>query len=696
MEEKKDILSFIDKASVFVLGLLLLVFPLSFSTLTTDAYALPKQIVLGFAVFATFLLIGVRFVIDGKILLRRTPFDLPVILFVLVAFISAVLSVNQADSIQAFIPLLLCALLFFAITNTIKNDRSIYYMVFSLGLGAVILSLITVLSYLKIYILPFASARSQTFSPFGSLFDQAVYLAIVLSVILYFAYPLIKNLQNGKLENKNQLLFGVFGLLIFLGLVVSAVSVLKLQPTVILPYETGFQTALSSISQDQGRVLKSLGFGSGFGTYFTDFTRFKQAAFNLNQNLWNLSFFRSSSFVLELLATTGILGFLSYLFLFARAVKIKPFFVPIIVTLALSLIFPFALTSIVALFTILGILSAVYGTSAQDKSKFFDIELHLVAFKKGIFQLAEPDTRETSPQASKALSVGVALVIVLITILTSAYLALFTLSDITFQKSFASINQNNASGAYDQQAKAISYFSNRDGYHRIFSQLNLNLANSLASSIPKGSSPSAQTQQTISTLIQRSINSGRTATTISPITVNNWQNLSAIYRSLIGFGQNADTFAILAAQQAVALDPNNPQEYITLGGIFYQLSQWDNAIRQFQTAITLKPDFPNGYYNLGHAFEQKGDLAGALTQYQTVKNLVAKDKPNLDKITAEINALQGKISQETTSQAGQSNLGVSQPPVQLPPQPSPIKIPPPPSIAPTPTPSTSPTPSPNP
>src|SRR3989344_601285 len=464
MEDKKNILAFIDRAEVFILGLFLLIFPLAFSTLTTDAFAIPKQIVLALAVFSTLLIIGARFVVDGKGVIRRTPFDLPILLFTVIAFISAILSVNRADSIQAFIPFFLSALLFFAITNTIKSNRSINYIVTSLGLSAVILSLISVFSYLKIYILPFPFARSQTFTPFGSLFDQAIYIAIAFSLMMYLSYPLIKNLQNKKLEGKKEFLFGAFAAVLFLGLAVTIYGAIKLQPSALLPYETGLQTALSSVSSDQGRVLKSLALGSGFGTYFTDFTRFKQAAFNLNPNIWNLSFFRSSSFVLELLATTGVLGFLSYLFLTVRSVKIKPLFIPAVVVLVLSFILPFSLTSIVALFGILGILSATYGAKGMEKSKFFDIELHLVAFKKGIFQLAEPNTREASPQASKALSVGVALVFVLIVILTGLYLTLFTVSDITFQKSFASLNQNNASAAYGEQTKAISYFPARDGY----------------------------------------------------------------------------------------------------------------------------------------------------------------------------------------------------------------------------------------
>lgn len=693
MEEKKDLLRFIENGSIFTLGLLLIIFPLAFSTLTTDAFSLPKQVVLGITVFASLLFLGARFVVEESVRIRRTPFDLPVILFTIVALLSAVFAVNQSDAIQTFVPLFTSVLLFFSITNNIKRDRSIYFISSCLLVGASILSFITVLSYLKIYVLPFPFARVQTFSPFGSLFDQTVYLLVALSLAAYFVYPLIK---NKALTNRNQLLFLVLGFLTFIGFIVSLVASAKLQPTQILPFETGFQTALSAISQDTGRVIKSLFFGSGLGTFFTDFTRYKQPSFNLNQTIWTISFFRSSSFVLELLATTGVLGFITFLFLSYRVVKTKPLFIPAALVILLAFILPFSLTSLVLMFAVLGIFSSIEGNKSKERGRFFDIELHLVALKKGIFSLSEPQTRETSPHAPKVLSIGALTLIALVTVVIGFYLSTLTISDVKFQHSFVSAASNNASQAYSDEVSAISFFGQRDGYHRIFSQLNLNLANNLAASVPKGSSPSAQTQQTIYTLIQQSINSARLATTISPQTTTNWQNLSSIYRSLIGFGQNADTFAVLAAQQAAVLDPNNPQEYISLGGIFYQLGQWDNAITQFQTAVNLKPDYPNAYYNLGHALEQKGDLKGALASYTTVKTLVKDDKANLDKINSEIDALQKRISQGAAEAPAVTNepstLNVNEPNVQLPAQPSPVKIPAP-QISPTPKPSTSPTPS---
>ena len=303
-------------------------------------------------------------------------------------------------------------------------------------------------------------------------------------------------------------------------------------------------------------------------------------------------------------------------------------------------------------------------------------------------------------EASRLLPV-VIFVIIVIAVLGFGYLSgSYLISNLDFQKSLVAASQNNGSQTYTDQKNAIQEFGSSDAYYRIFSQTNLSLANSLASSVPSGSTPSAQTTQTVYTLIQQSINSARQATTISPQTAVDWQNLSTIYRSLIGFGQNADSFAILAAQQAITLDPNNPQEYINLGGIYYQLNQWTKAQDQFQLAINLKPDYANAYYNLGHTLIQEGDLKGALTQLQTVKTLVANDPTNLSKINQEIASLQAQINQQANPSAAnpsatqqQTQLNVSSPSATLPVLEKPIKIPAP-QISPTPVPSSTATPKP--
>ncbi len=677
MENKAEVALKLEKASVLILGLLFLVLPLGISLVNTDAFSLPKQTILLIAAFLGLLMLGAKTILLRAVRLRRTPFDLPLFAFIGATLLSSLLAVNRWDSLVSFVPLLFSVLIYFVLTNSAKRSQDFLFLSSALIIGAVISSAISVLSYLKIYVIPFSFAKVQTFNTFGSLFDQSVYLLVVLAFALYLAWPSLKKREF----DKGRLVFSVGSLLLLVGTAFSVLATITIQKPQILPFQQGFQIGFASISQDSGRVVQGFLSGSGLGTFLSDFTRFKPTSINQNAALWNISFLRSSSFVLELLATTGLLGILAYVFLAWKIVKSKPLFVPLILVLVLSLIIPFSFSVTFLMIVLLGLYSVEQGLSERQKTRFFDVDLKLMTLRKGVFALSDPSTRAESE--GNLLPWGFTGLIIILLIVFGYYSIRFIYSDYLFQKSLVAAAQNNAQVTYQLETKAINTFPQRDGYQRIFSQVNLSLANNLASSVPKGSSPSAQTSQTIYQLIQQSINSARAATTVSPRNALNWQNLSSIYRNLIGFGQNADNFAIVANQQALQLDPNNPQEYINYGGIFYQLGQWDNAINQFQIAVSLKPDFANAHYNLGHALEQKGDLQNALAQYLAVKSLVTNDKQSLDSINSEIKALQAKIGKASQNQAtnnptGASNqppLEVNEPSTQLPVQNPQVKIP---------------------
>ncbi len=691
MENRMALSSKIENFSIFLLGAFLFLFPIAIIGITTDAYVVPKQALLSVVTLVGVVLLGVKGLAGQSVRLRRTPFDLPLALFGLAALLSSIFAVNRFDSLISLVPFIFAILLFFIITNSVKREKDIMFLTGALILGAIIVSVITLLSYVKIYPLPFAFAKNQTFTPLGSLFDQAIYLLVILSMSLTMAWPALKR----RVVEKNRAIYVVGSIALLVGLAITIIGVITLQKPTILPYQIGFQTAFAAISQDSGRVIQGFLMGSGLGTYLVDFTRFKPATINVSETLWSLSFLRSSSFALELIATTGLLGILSFLFLAYRIFRSRPFYAPLILLVVFALILPFSFSSLVLLFVVLGLYSAHQGLSDRQKHKFFDVELKLVALKKGVFALTDPGVRRDSDHEN-LLPIGIFLITVIFSGLIGFVTVKFLYSDYLFQQSFVAAAANDAQKTYQLQTRAINMFPQRDGFHRIFSQINLTLANNLASSIPQGQTPSQDVSNTIYQLIQQSINSGRNATTVSPQTSVNWQNLSSIYRSLIGFGQNADQFAVYANQQAITLDPNNPQGYINYGGIFYQLGQWDEAIRQFQIAVSLKPDYPNAYYNLGHAYEQKGDLQTALAQYQTVRNLVSKDQQSLNVINNEIKALEDKIKSTPVAQGQDANLGISQPQTQLPEQNPKVKIPAPkPSASPTPSPKASPEPTAN-
>ncbi len=688
---KRELSSYFENMSLLVVGVFLLLFPLLFLSVTTDAFVLPKQIALSLATSLFVILFGIKTILDGRLKLRNSPFHLPVFLFILVVLLSAIFSLNRFDALTSFVPLLFVSILYFGIINVVKGEKQLLFILSSLVLGAVLSSLLSIFSYFKIFLLPFPYTHSQFFSTFGFLLDQAVYLALVLPIAGYYTYTLIAGSQTvhrrslfSPLHQKSvkrvsgtTVLFSFAFVIIAVSLALTVSMLLTSQKPLILPFEIGLQTAFAAISQDTGQVFKGFILGSGIGTYLTDFTRYKPAAYNLNPTLWAFTFFRSSSFLLELLATTGLLGIAAFFFLIYRIFRAGNFFLPVILAIVAALLLPFSFTLVALFFILLGIFEAILVLNNPEKYSEFDY--YLVALKRGLFVASPKKDRlplsDKEKRYSKFLPSMFFLFLLLIAGVPLYFTMRFFMSDLTFQKSLIAASQNNGLQTYNLQVASINTFPYRDIYYRSFSQTNLALANALARNQQKDSSPSAQTQQQIVQLIQQGITAARNATTVSPLTSFNWNNLSTVYRSLIGFGQNADRFTLLTLQQAIALDPNNPQQYVDFGGVYYQLGQYDEAIRQFQIAINLKNDYANAYYNLGHALESKGELQGAFNAYEIVKTLVEKDAENSKKVAADIDNLKEKIGQQANpnpskkvkaSDEEQQPLGINQPSRSLP------------------------------
>lgn len=666
MSQKNQLLSYFENLGLLIIGALLVIFPVLFLSTTTDAFVLPKQIALAFGTTIAILFFCLKTIADGKIKLRSGPFNLPVLIFLVAIFISAVLSVNRFDALIAFVPVFFAGLLYFIIINTVKNEKQLLFILGSLVTGATLSALLTILSYIKVYPLPFEYTKIQSFTTFGSLLDQTLYLALVLPIAGYFVYNLFasraKNRapfasEHGHARPKTQtpaLLFSAAFIILAAAFGITLYQLFTIpQALLVLPYVTGLQTGFAALSQDTGRFFQGLLFGSGYGTFLTDFTRFKQPEYNLNDALWSFTFFRSSSYVLELLATTGLIGTASFLFLGYKVFKEGNFFYPLILAFVAALFLPFSFTLVALLFILLAIFSVIRIHS--NPNKYSETEFYFVALKRGLFSaVPEGEAVHQSP-GQKRFSRILPLLFLIITIITVGvpmyFTTLFLISDLTFQKSLVAASERKALETYNLEIAAINTFPYRDIYYRAFAQTNLAIANAYATQQKPGETPSAETQQNILTLIQQSITAGRNAVQIAPVTSFNWNNLSAIYRSLIGFGENADQFTIVSAQQAIALDPNNPQQYVDLGGVYYQLGKFDDAIRQFQIAISLKNNYANAYYNLGHALEEKQDLQGALSQYQIVKQLVQDNPDNLNKINSEIDAITKKIGEAQNNQA---------------------------------------------
>lgn len=647
----------ISTISTILTAFVFLSFPVFFLTITTDFFTFPKQVIVVFASLALLILWGVKALAERKVTILMNPLNLPVLIFAIILILSTFFSVSRQDAMLQSIPVILLCVFFFTTVNFIQEKSSFMIVVLSLLIGTGVSAFISVLANFNVFILPFEAVRNQGFNTFGSPVQYIGFLLPLLVLCVSSLYDIVKKKRIHSITKDYTHLIQIGAAFLFtLGIVLVAIQIFTSpQKPILLPFSHGFQVAFAAISQDTQRVLQSLLVGSGYGTFASDFTRFVAPTFNA-YNFWNLTFSFSSSYVLELLATTGILGVLSYIFIFINFLRSKarvnnPLFLATVTVFILSLIIPFSYSMVFLLFVLLALF--VSHRSIENARGFEPVTINMVTLRQGLFSVSEGSgkSRENLVIPTVILALSVVGAVYILFYLTGSgatprkgYLALVS-SDMKFAQSFSPSALQSGTETYNLQTQAITEYPYRSDYYRLFSQINLALAANLVAA-QQGNEPSQEVQNNIIALLQQSINSARQAVTLSPYSSVNWQNLGQIYRNLIGVGENAEQFAIASYNQAVTLNPSNPGLRIELGGIYYQLNQWDLAQNQFIIATQLKPDYANAYYNLGHVFEEKGDLQNALAQYQIVQQLVANDEANSQQIASEITALQEKIGSE--------------------------------------------------
>jgi len=217
-------------------------------------------------------------------------------------------------------------------------------------------------------------------------------------------------------------------------------------------------------------------------------------------------------------------------------------------------------------------------------------------------------------------------------------------------------------------AQAITQSPYVDRYHASLAQVEM----AIASSIANNKDLTEEDRQTITQLISQAINEGKATVTLNQGRSANWELLAQIYQNIMSFAEGADQFAIDTYTQAVALDPINPNLRIGLGGVYYALGRYDDAIDIFKLAALAKPDLANSHYNLAIAYGEKKNYDSAIAEMNTVLTLVAKDSPDYTLAKNTLDALE-KARPATPAAAGSENLTppqkqetVIEPPIELP------------------------------
>ena len=283
-------------------------------------------------------------------------------------------------------------------------------------------------------------------------------------------------------------------------------------------------------------------------------------------------------------------------------------------------------------------------------------------------KLKAQEVKVASPEANKlpAYLVAIPLLAMAGALLFFGYRAFA--AEATFKQGLEALVKNDGVKTYDLLRKATAANPYVDRYHATYAQVNLALARSLAAK----KDITDTDKQTISQLIQQAIREGKATVTLNKERAGNWEILARIYQSIMPFAQGADNFTVQTFTQAVALDPINPNLRIALGGVYYALGRYDEAISVFQVATLAKSDLANAHYNLAIALREKGEIEKAITEMEAVVSLVSKDSSDYQLAKTELDNLEKRRpakateGSETLTPPSPSPTPAIKPPLNLP------------------------------
>src|SRR5258708_22052529 len=196
---RQQVISYLDNAITFLLLVVAAFTPLVFVNQTTEFYEMPKLI---FLIVATVLLLGLwifSWIFKGKVVITRTPLDIPLLLLLFAVLVSSYFSGSRYEAIYGNFPRVhgsavswvTYILLYFVTVSNLKNVSQIKNFLYAIYGSAVLVTILTLLSFFNIF-LPFDFTKAVNFTPTGSSF------ATVALLLLLLPLPLLSILNPNK------------------------------------------------------------------------------------------------------------------------------------------------------------------------------------------------------------------------------------------------------------------------------------------------------------------------------------------------------------------------------------------------------------------------------------------------------------------------------------------------------------------
>jgi tetratricopeptide (TPR) repeat protein len=647
----------INKIIVFLLKGVVFLLPLFFLPWTLDLFDFNKQILLWLVVPFIFLLWLINFLLSNRFRYLRTPFEFPILIFLSLSLVSVLFSLSNQTSLfgsffhfdSAWLGLFSYCLLYFLVINIfsledIKGTQKLIILSFGItviitfltasgisgeiynnrlinlvgGLNGELAILTGAFSVLLLFNLVFQDWNDKKIWQNLILFilllfswllliafnSNPAWWSMLIAGLMVFSIYLLKT-TNTKEKYRPFSFYKIFWLI--LPIILPCVFLLNPNTTSELPsgldkapvldHNTSWQITYESLKSNA--LL-----GSGPGTFNNLFSLYRSKEFN-NSSAWQYRFNRASSYISELISTSGALAAVSYLFLLGLIYylvliffslawgrrKERGFYLGIVGALLTLITGQFlypASTTLQFLFWVLLALLVVYWRELYlDKSRGINTSF----FKEIKINLKENLKLKTIIYIFSFLFFS-------FWILISVWSIKIWIADYYFKYS---------NHQEKKLIRATRLNPSQMQYKTSLAKFYLNKVKSLTS-VPLAN----QNRQAVQEAIDLAVITARGAVDIAPYSTIAQETLGMIYRDISPLAQGSEPWAAKAFQEAIKSEPTNPVLYTELGKIYLAMGENDNAITTLLKAKELKEDYYEAQFNLARAYARTNDFNKAI------------------------------------------------------------------------------------
>ncbi len=682
--------SFLKKAISFLFALLFFLVPLFFTQYNSELFEFNKIIlVYFFAILIAGAWLG-RMILQRKILFKRTPLDLPLLLFFISQFLSLLLSIDRHTSLFGYysrfngglLSTLSYLSLYWALVSNCEA-KDVYRLVKVSFISALIVSVYGILEHFghSFSCLMFTNrfdvncwvqdVQTRVFATLGQPNWLAAYLAVLIPAATFyllrakdkrsFAYYLVLNtlffsclLFTGSRSGFLGLAFALAVFWVFTFIKPGKESKSHLRPFLILntlylilvvlfgsPFSQlnrylPFKQKAVSVAAESGPALEVGGTESGkirqivWKGALNIFKRYPVFGSGVETFAYSYYNFRPVEHNLvsewDFLYNKAHNEYLNYLST-TGIIGLGTYLIFIVIFIFIT----------VRQFTIYNlkfpILALFSGWLSILISNFFGFSVVLVSLyfyliPAFIFALSSPAVSPYSQSLPLTLKRKVLLFVLL---LATFYLILATINlwraDYYYSQGLKLGKQSQYLEAYQFLAKAAEISPGEPVFLSELSSATTNLA--LLASVQKEATTAGE-------FSQQAINFSDHALRVSPRNLNLWKTRIKVFYSLSAIEPKYLLGAIEGLQTAIKLAPTDPKLLYNLGLLYGKDNQIGKALETIQEALVLKPNYEEARQALSIFYEDLGEKDKAIEQLKII--LLAK--PNDADLKARLEKLQ--------------------------------------------------------